>query len=104
MTRADLLTLNGVTQSITEWALDYGITPDVIMQRLRKGKTVEAAITRPTLVRRGMRLQGQYLQQELAKLGRPGVVPNLSASKGTGAGSTAQEIAEITFPESEASR
>ncbi|MBL0937176.1 MAG: hypothetical protein IBJ07_20750 [Rhizobiaceae bacterium] len=213
MTRDDLLTFDGVTQSITEWALDYGITPETIMQRLRVGMTISKAITKPMRVKSGFRLPdfstkpyGKHQQPKLApkaKLythngisktltewsvitgwsyrtlvsrirsgmaiekalsqrtpsgrlttanartingvsmtlaewadyagishntlqarlrsrslaeavamsrplpspsNRPGVVSNLPASKGTGAGSAAQEIAEITFPESEASR
>ena len=104
MTRYDLLTLHNLSQSITDWALDYGIPPDLIIERLRTGKSIEEAVTLPMKVRRGDRLKGQYLLNELSKFTKPGVVCNLTPSKGTGAGSTAQEIPEITFSDSEVSQ
>lgn len=155
MTRDDLLTFKGVTQSISEWALDYGITVEIIMQRLRAGMRVGKAITKPMIVKRGFRLpdpngeedqrptrptaimatfngetrsllewsritgisrttigrrldEGWTIEKALTipprGKAKPGVVSNLSASLGTGAGSTAQEIAEITFPSNEASQ
>lgn len=59
MTRKDLLTYNGITQPIHEWALDYGITPELIMKRLGAGMSVEAAVTKPMIVRKGEKLPDQ---------------------------------------------
>ncbi|UWR59114.1 hypothetical protein [Phaeobacter inhibens] len=56
-----ILTFEGVTQSVTEWALDYGITPKTITQRLRYGWSVERAITTPVCTRPGKKLSGAYL-------------------------------------------
>ena len=56
-----LLTYNGVTQSVTEWALDYGVTPDTINRRLRKGWPVERTITTPMRTKPGAKLKGAYL-------------------------------------------
>lgn len=47
MTSATILEHDGITQSITEWALDYGITPGIIIGRLERGLTVADAITKP---------------------------------------------------------
>lgn len=43
------LTHDGITQPITEWALDYGIYPSVITDRLARGWSVERAITTPMI-------------------------------------------------------
>jgi hypothetical protein len=56
-----LLTHDGVTQSITDWALDYGITPDTITRRLRIGWPVARAITTPIPSKPGDKLTGAYL-------------------------------------------
>lgn len=56
MTRDDHLTHDGITQPVAEWALDYGITPEVILQRLRQGWTAERAITKPMRAQPGERL------------------------------------------------
>ena len=56
MTRDDLLTYDGVTQSILEWSLDYGITPERIMRRLAQGIAVDRAITKPMPTRPGDQL------------------------------------------------
>ena len=56
MTRHDVLTFDGVTQSIAEWALDYGIPVKTILHRLRKGMSVERAITKPIHVKPGDKL------------------------------------------------
>ncbi len=45
MTVADLLTFDGITQPVSEWALDYGIPAELIIERLQQGQSVEAAIT-----------------------------------------------------------
>jgi hypothetical protein len=153
MTPATNLEHDGIRQSITEWALDYGITPAIIIGRLERGEAISAAITAPMKVGyRGQRLpifsakQKQPLRRKhggnpaktythdgktltaqqwshLTGIKRttidsrlrkgwsidlaltvscrrgpkPGVVFNLRPSKGTGAGSTAQETPNITF-------
>lgn len=60
---ADLLTYDGTTQPVSEWALDYGIPAGQIIQRLQQGQSVEAAIT--TMMssgtpKRGRRAQTHY--------------------------------------------
>lgn len=45
MTPADLLTYDGVTQPVSEWALDYGIPAELIIERMQQGLSAEAAIT-----------------------------------------------------------
>lgn len=50
-TAETLLTFQGITQPIYEWALDYGIPPQTILIRLKSGSTIERAITKPILVR-----------------------------------------------------
>jgi hypothetical protein len=57
MTPDTKLEFNGVKQPISEWALDYGIMPVVIIGRIRRGWNVEDAITTPmTLPYHGYRL------------------------------------------------
>ena len=156
----DMITMDGITQPIVEWALDYGIYPAVITDRLAHGWAVERAITTPMIVAQGQRLSLTHLPN-LAKYGctpdrprirrshtkqgkrltfdgrcltvrewsavvgvsshtihhriraglpidqvlgpalpggrKPGVVKNFDALKGTGGGSTAQDISEIEF-------
>jgi hypothetical protein len=42
------LTLNGKTQTLTDWAIETGINRTTITGRLRKGWSVERALTEPT--------------------------------------------------------
>lgn len=42
-----VLSLDGIEQPIVEWALDYGITPTIIIGRLERGTTIADAITMP---------------------------------------------------------
>lgn len=56
MTPHTEIEFEGVTQSISEWAIDYGILSSVIVGRLKKGWSVADAITKPVSVRRGYRL------------------------------------------------
>lgn len=44
-----LLLFEGVEQPIMEWALDYGITPGIIIGRLGRGMSISDAITTPML-------------------------------------------------------
>lgn len=50
MTPATILEHDDLKQSITEWALDYGITPAIIIARLERGMTAADAITTPMKV------------------------------------------------------
>lgn len=45
-----LLTYNGETRTVTEWAEKIGMKPVTLFQRLRKGWTVERALTQPIRV------------------------------------------------------
>jgi hypothetical protein len=56
MTRDDLLTFDGVTQPIIEWALDYGIPSRLIIRRLGAGWAVQRAVETPMRTRPGARL------------------------------------------------
>lgn len=47
MTPATILELDGIKQPIKEWALDYGITPAIIIARLERGLSIADAITTP---------------------------------------------------------
>lgn len=47
MTPATILEHDGIKQPITEWALDYGITPSIIIGRLERGSNTADAITKP---------------------------------------------------------
>ncbi len=154
MTPKSILAHDGIEQPITEWALDYGITPAIIIARLERGETVADALTTPMAVTHcGQQLPIFHAKQRIPKRrkrnprvlytldGRtmnlskwarhcdvnaatvrnriaagwpldvaltarpnstdarhgPGVVSNFQTSKGTGAGSTAQETPNITF-------
>lgn len=50
MRPADEITFEGERKAITEWALDYGVTPGIIIARLERGDSVECAITTPMKV------------------------------------------------------
>ena len=56
-----MLTHDGITQPITEWALDYGIYPSVIADRLTRGWTTEHAITAPMIVAPTQRLTPDHM-------------------------------------------
>lgn len=57
MTPAAELEHENMKQPITEWALDYGITPGIIIARLERGMSVADAITSPmTVGHQGQRL------------------------------------------------
>lgn len=71
------LTHDGITQPITEWALDYGIYPNVIADRLARGWSVERAITTPMIVAPGQRLIHTHLPGT-PKPPRPKPVPKSS--------------------------
>lgn len=56
-----MLTFDGITQSIAEWALDYGIYPKVITDRLARGWTTERAITAPMACTAKQRLFADHM-------------------------------------------
>lgn len=63
MTPATNLEYDDIRQSITEWALDYGITPAIIIGRLERGMTVASAITTPMKVgHRGQKLASRDME------------------------------------------
>ncbi|MET3925990.1 hypothetical protein [Devosia sp. 2618] len=57
-----MLTHDGITQPITEWALDYGIYPAVITDRLARGWTASRAITAPMVAAPRQRLDAQHMR------------------------------------------
>lgn len=93
MTRDDFITFDGVTQSIDEWALDYGIPARTIMSRLRQGMSAERAITKTISAKPGVTLD------DLDPTWGRGAVSNLPGSVGTGGGSTVQESTNIGISE-----
>ncbi len=50
MKTTTILAHDGIEQPITEWALDYGITPAIIIERIRRGVSIADAITTPMTV------------------------------------------------------
>ena len=87
MTRDDLLTYDGITQSIVEWALDYGITPVTIMLRLKQGMNVVTAITKPMPARPGDQLpEPNYGPETLTHEGRTQTLSQWSDETGLRAG------------------
>lgn len=93
MTRDELLTFDGVTQSINEWSLDYGIPAKMIMARLHQGMPVERAITKTIPAKPGVTLD------ELDPTWGRGAASDLAVSVGTGGGSTVQESTNIGISE-----
>lgn len=71
---------HGTRHTLNELASMCGVSAGTLRNRLHRGWTLEQAMHTPTPKQR-----------------RAGVVINFEPLKGTGAGSTAQEIAEITF-------
>lgn len=47
MTPETILEHDGIQQPIIEWALDFGITPGIIIGRLQRGLSIADAITTP---------------------------------------------------------
>lgn len=77
-----LHSFRGTRYTTRELAQMSGIAPDTLRHRLALGWTVEQAMTVPTPAQR-----------------RRGGVSNFDVFSGTGAGTTAQEMPEITFSE-----
>ena len=91
---AQTITHNGKTYTVAEWAKVIGVKPMTLHWRLRKGWSVEAALT-PKLAKRG------NLNTQLARYGithdAQGVPSNLDQKSGTGGGTAGQEITDINF-------
>jgi hypothetical protein len=66
MTPATMIAFDGMEQPVTEWALDYGIAPAVIIARLERGLPVEEAITKPMVAARGQKLTGEHIDNYVA--------------------------------------
>lgn len=81
--RSTIVTIDGRTKTISEWADHFGVPRSTFYYRLKGERNLEAAVV-----------------ERLINL--PGVVSNLGAFEGTGAGSTAQETPNITFSGTEA--
>lgn len=72
MTPATILEHDGIKQPITEWALDYGITPGIIIGRLERGVTIADAINTPMKTgHRGQRLPIFSKQQIITTRRKP---------------------------------
>lgn len=81
-------THDGNTLSLSDWAQQTGLKVKTLQSRLRKGWSLELALSEPTGARLGNRAHR-----------KPGVVFDFPPSKGTGAGSTLQATINITFSE-----
>ncbi|WP_311028215.1 hypothetical protein [Mesorhizobium koreense] len=66
MTPATMIAFDGIEQPVTEWALDYGIAPAVIIARLERGMPVAEAITKPMVAARGQKLSGEHIDSYVA--------------------------------------
>lgn len=78
--------INGVSKSLMQWADHIGIAYEALIGRTRRGRTLAEAVAMGGPIPRGRKR-------------RRGVSSNFVPFEGTGAGSTAQEILEITFSE-----
>ncbi|WP_037317167.1 hypothetical protein [Ruegeria halocynthiae] len=63
-----MLTYQGSTQSITDWALDYGIPPATIIKRLKDGWPVGCAIGEPIAADPGDKLRDRLTIAAIRKL------------------------------------
>lgn len=68
MTPATLLTYDDTTQPVSEWALDYGVLPAVIIARLERGLSMEATITTPMVTAKGQQLRDKHLDRYIMSL------------------------------------
>jgi hypothetical protein len=82
-------TINGVTRSVSQWAKLAGISGSVAYTRITSGWPIEAALTLP---------KGSTRPTS----GTPGVSSNFAPFEGTGGGSTAHEMPEISFSDMKA--
>lgn len=73
------ITHNGETYTLAQWAERIGVAPSLIADRLKKGWTVERALTPARVKRQAPQMTA-------------GVVQNFRGNSGTGGGKSAQEI------------
>ena len=97
--RARSHTVNGITKTLQEWADHIGISYDALTQRLRRHTLAEAIAMPAGRWPRRTNPKSATVADLPSADEAPGEVSNFGASAGTGAGSTAQEIPEITFSE-----
>lgn len=129
-----MLSHQGETLSLVEWAERTGLNAVTIRARLYAGWEIERALTAPAFptrttsraalaravgidprtvdsrLRRGWPLERALTETAGTTMGRnshrpktgPGAVSDFPPSKGTGAGSTAQETPNITFSRNDA--
>lgn len=83
MARAKRYEAFGYARSLREWSEETGLPEGTIRSRLKYGWTLEDALSRDV----------QFHPRRTA----PGVVSNLQAFQGTGAGSTSQAIPNLEF-------
>jgi hypothetical protein len=83
--RCRSFTHDGLTLTLNEWAERTGLPRKIIYERIFHGWTVERAIST------------QMRSKASKGTGYRGVSDDLVGRSGTGAGSTAQEMSEITF-------
>ncbi len=73
MTPETILEHDGIQQPIVEWALDYGITPAIIIGRLERGVAVSEAITIPMQTGfRGQRLRSPEMETLIRTIANDG--------------------------------
>ena len=80
MTPQTLMTFDGQEQSIADWALDYGITPGIIIDRLNSGWSIERSIIKPMVAVKGQVLNHRYLRNYLRRY-RPIRCPQAAPGK-----------------------
>ncbi|WP_377191006.1 hypothetical protein [Ruegeria meonggei] len=77
MTPTTQLTYQGTTQSVTDWALDYGIPPATIIKRLNDCWPVGCAIGEPIAVEPGERLKDRLIITAIRRLTAAAPKPKL---------------------------
>lgn len=101
---AVLHTHAGQKKTLTEWAEIAGISYRALSQRMKQGRTLSAALAMPKGPGRWKRAStlDRPAEGQADRLDRPkgpGVPSDLGPLMGTGAGSTARETTNITFPQ-----
>lgn len=80
MTPDTILDYDSIQQPVIEWALDYGITPAIIIARLERGMSVEDSITTPMMTgHRGQRLP-IYSAEQTDRRSRKPLTPNFTVN------------------------
>lgn len=99
--RARLHFVNGVSKTLEEWAEHAGIHYNTLIARMKTRTLAEALAMQKGKGRSRRKVQPQTeTASDLPSTGDgPGVVADFAGSTGTGAGRTAQEIPNLTFPD-----